>query len=590
MVASDDVEDFLSSCFVSAVKSLSGFSLERVDFDVPHATEYGDLTTNVAMATFAQLDQQLKAQYTSPRAWASAITDKIYELNTNFEHKLVVAGPGFINIFLKFDVKLSRLIDLLTPIACDVGGQTYIVEYSSPNVAKPFTVGHLRSTVIGDAIANLLKAVGYKVRRDNHLGDWGTQFAKQIVAIEKWSSWEAIARTQNPIKEMVALYVRFHQEAERDPSLETEARAIFVNMEAGDEHYLQLWQEIVQLSLTEFERIYNILGVRFDENDGRGYGESFARDKTDAVVAELRQKELLHESEGAQVVLFPEGEKLPPFLILKKDGSTLYQTRDLAMDRWRRETYGPDIVVINEVGREQTLNFRQLYRVEEMLGWFKPGQRIHVAHGLYRFADRKMSTRKGEVVWLDDIIEQARARVREIASEELTPQDVDAIAVGAIKWNDLMREPILDITFDFTAAINLNGNCGPYMQYTACRAVSVLKKANLTVLNQNDRKSAVYRENLQSLLQNVTAETWSQEEWRVVDKIAVYKRAKARAAANLAPNILAVYLYELAQSFNNYYVQQKIGNDQARLTLTALVVWVLEEGLGILGIRIPEKM
>ena len=290
------------------------------------------------------------------------------------------------------------------------------------------------------------------------------------------------------------------------------------------------------------------------------------------------------------MVLFPEGEKLPPFLILKKDGSTLYQTRDLAMDRWRRETYGPDVVVINEVGREQTLNFRQLYRVEEMLDWFKPGQRIHVAHGLYRFADRKMSTRKGEVVWLDDIIEQARARVREIASEELTPQDVDAIAVGAIKWNDLMREPILDITFDFTAAINLNGNCGPYMQYTACRAVSVLKKANLTVLNQNDRKSAVYRENLQSLLQNVTAETWRQEEWRVADKIAVYKRAKARAAANLAPNILAVYLYELAQSFNNYYVQQKIGNDQARLTLTALAVWVLEEGLGILGIRIPEKM
>ena len=585
----------LDMCLYQAGVAVLGGNLDRGDVWIwrrPEREQFGDWTTNVAMQVFSRLEPEKKKLYQSPLGLAEKIADKLKDDTglKSFLERIEILPPDFINLYLNNQSKVQLLAEMVTKSREKIIGRRVIVEYSSPNIAKPFTVGHLRSTVIGQAVANLLEATGWRVYRDNHLGDWGTQFGKQVVAIEKWGNWEEIEQSETPIRELVALYVKFHQEAEKDSTLEEEARQVFAQMEQGNEKYLSLWQKIIDLSMKEFGRIYDYLGVHFTENDGLGYGESFVRDKTDGVVQELREKGLLRESQGAQVVDFPDEKNWPAFLILKQDGSTLYQTRDLAMDKWRRETYGPEIKVINEVGREQSLYFQQLYRLEERLGWYRPGQRVHVGHGLYRFKDRKMSTRRGDVVWLDDLLREIESKVAQMSKEQLSENDKRIIAAGALVWNDVSREPMSDIAFDFQAMLNLKGNSGPYMQYTAVRVQSVLQKGENEPVNGKKLKELINREKIEKILRSSAMDEWSDDEMRLVGKLLRYNEVVWQAADNLAPYVLANYLYEVAQEFNNFYAQSKIVGDERRMTLTAVVGLVLSDGLGILGIQIPSKM
>ena len=346
----------------------------QVKFNRPSQEGFGDLTTSTGLETYQFLSPSLKSKFSQPRLWSVYLLAELEKhlpmaLSTLIE-RTEVAGPGFINIFFNKTAKIRLWQDNLTALATPVKKrpQKVIVEFSSPNIAKSFTVGHLRSTIIGSAIANLLGSQGYQIIRDNHLGDWGTQFGKQVVAIEHWGDWQAIEHSREPIRELVALYIRFHEEAAANPELEDEARLVFTKMEQGDEKYLSMWQKIVDLSMKEFNQFYQEMQVEFDENGGKGYGESYFCDKMEIVVEQLREKKLLKKSRGAWIVEFPPADKLPPLMILKQDGSTLYATRDLATDYYRLQKYGQGLMIINEVGKEQSLYFKQLFALERLLG------------------------------------------------------------------------------------------------------------------------------------------------------------------------------------------------------------------------------
>lgn len=534
---------------------------DNININLEHPADFihGDYSSNVAMVVATQVGM-------SPNELAKAIKT---ELNRNLPQeveKVEVAGPGFINFYLSKKFFIDSLKEILTKREKygenNLGeGKKVIVEYSSPNIAKPFSIGHLRSTIIGDAVANLLAMSGYKVIRDNHLGDWGTQFGKLIVAIKKWGDFEAIKKSDNPIKDLVALYVRFHDEAENDERLEIEGRDAFAKLENGDKEAREIWQTCIDLSLKEFSSIYKRLGVKFDTE----YGESFFVDKIKPVYDELIKHNLLVESEGAKVVMFDEETKLPPLIVEKSDGSTIYAMRDLAADLWRKHEYEPDLI-INEVGAEQSLYFQQLFKVEELLGWYKNGERVHVSHGMYRFKDGKMSTRKGNVIWLEDVLSEAVRRASEFNSSV-----AEEVGIGAIKYNDLKRESRIDIMFDWEEILNLKGNSGPYLQYTYARTCSILEKAG----GMKEAKVADDPGIIEKMLHRFPG---------VVE----------RATIEYAPHHICTYLYGLASAFNSYYASNQIVSDEPtshyRVALTAAVGQVLKNGLTLLGIESPEKM
>jgi arginyl-tRNA synthetase len=430
------------------------------------------------------------------------------------------------------------------------------------------------------------------VYRDNHLGDGGTQFGKQIYAIKEWGDEEQISQAENPVKELVKLYVKFHQEAEADPSLVDEGRAWFKKLEEGDAEARRLWQRCIEWSWQEFEKIYDLLDVEFTENQGRGYGESYFEDKMEPVIAELEEAGLLTDSEGAKLVFFPD-DKYPPLMIVKKDGTTLYATRDLATDKFRLEQYPPLEMIVNEVGAEQSLYFQQIFEIEQMLGWYQPGQRVHLGHGMYRFKDKKMSTRKGNVIWLADVLGQAFERVQNRAEKPLDDETSWKIAVSAIKWQDLHREAKKNIVFDYDQMLSLEGNSGPYMQYTQVRSQSVIRKAERSITKPID--TLLNRE--VGLSQNSQV---SPEVGDLLRNLYQYCEIVTHTADELAPHHLATYLYQLAQNFNTFYNQHQIvpngetaeWDDQhlLRLQLTAAVSKVLEHGLGLLGIETVERM
>jgi arginyl-tRNA synthetase len=466
------------------------------------------------------------------------------------------------------------------------------------------------------------------VLRDNHLGDWGTQFGKQIYAIKnlglesKAANIAQIEASENPVKELVKLYVEFHEKAEVDPSLEDSARAWFTRLEQGDTEARALWQQCIDWSFVEFERIYQRLGVSFYDGfaGGRGLGESFFEDKMGAVLAELEEKlgpkGQYQESKCAKLVFFPNDE-LPPLMILKQDGSTLYATRDLATDRYRLQEFGPDVLIVNEVGAEQSLYFKQIYRTEELLGWFTPGQRVHVKHGLYRFKDKKMSTRKGNVIWLEDVLEEAHKRAFSLGKNEYTFEEFEVlnrslkkspaaqkhslkvaehwntsekISIGALKWNDLKRSAHLNVTFDWDEILNMQGNSGPYMQYTYVRTRSILSKAE-----------SMHALQIDTLLNGAMhlQKRYTTDERKILRLLAEYFDIVRFAAAEYAPHHLCTYLYELAQAFNAFYNKEQVlevedgvltQNAHFRIALTATVGMVLQNGLQILGIQTVDRM
>ena len=598
------------------VKELTGADVVP-NLEHPKDERHGDYSTNVAMIVF-KVSKDAKASKREPE-WKTPL-DLAREianiLNTSYLipntlSRAEALPPGFINFWLSEKYLLENIKSVLEEkekfgSKKEDPNKKVVVEYSSPNIAKPFTVGHLRSTIIGDAIANLLEANGWRVYRDNHLGDWGTQFGKQIYAIKTWGDEEKIETSQNPVKELVALYVKFHEEAEKNPELEDRAREWFKKLEESDSQARRLWKKCVEWSLKEFQKIYDQLGIMFTENNGIGYGESFFEDKMQGIIKELENKGILKESEGAKLVFFPE-DKYPPLMIVKKDGATLYATRDLATDKFRLNKYGKDVVIINEVGIEQSLYFKQLFEVEKMLGWVKDEQRIHLKHGHYRFKDEKMSTRKGNVIWLEEVLEEAVRRAYKLASdasinvnyedpalvkqkletnkrnrfdhlmgEEEARNTAKDVAIGAIKWNDLKRTSGQDIVFDWDEILNMEGNSDPYIQYTYVRTQSVLSKV------KNDISFA--RSHLAKL---------EVEEESILRAVHRFPEVVEEAAESFAPNLLCNYLFDLTQKFNLFYQKHKIlesDEREFRLILTQAVGQVIKNGLYLLGIRAPERM
>ncbi len=558
---------------------------QPIKLEKPSNPDFGDLSTNLAMLAYAKLSES----FHSPKDLAQSLIDKI---KIHDQQKIIkelnIAGPGFINLTLADKYFLQSLENLTrekTATFTDLGqGKSAIVEYSSPNIAKPFTVGHLRSTIIGDSIANLLEASGYKVFRDNHLGDWGTQFGKQIVAIKKYGDEEQIAKSSNPVKELVALYVKFHQEAESDLSLEDEARLWFQKLEQGDEEALRLWQKCIDWSFKEFEQIYQQLGVSFTENNGRGYGESFFEPMLAPLIEELQAKGLAKTGEQGAILIFYPNDELSPLMIAKKDGSTLYATRDLATDKWRLENTryqnadGSAPLVINEVGAEQAFYFKQLYRAEELLGWYSKGQRVHVKHGLYRFKEGKMSTRKGNVIWLQEVLAKAKEKALAFTKDEAV---AEAVGIAALKWNDLKRKSDLNINFDWEEILNLQGNSGPYMLYTYARATSVLRKNE-----EAGEASAANKQAAELELEPL--------EKQLIALFEDFPEVVARASSEFAPHQLCNYLFELAQSFNSFYNKHQILKDlekkELRLRIVEQSATILNQGLALLGIKTLAQM
>ncbi|MDR1210266.1 MAG: arginine--tRNA ligase [Clostridiales bacterium] len=452
-------------------------------------------------------------------------------------------------------------------------GKTIVIDYSSPNIAKNFHVGHLRSTVIGGALTRIFRAVGANVVGVNHLGDWGTQFGKLIVGYLSHSSEKAVER--GGISELQRVYVQYHEDAEKDPSLDDTARAWFIRLQNGDPEAVRLWSWFRELSLREFEMIYERLGVTFDAVTG----ESFYNDKMSAVVDELRAKNLLTESDGAMVVRL-EDYGMPPCLILRGDGGTLYPTRDIAAAQYRRTVYGFD-KCLYVTALDQTLHFAQWFKVAELMDDSYADKLAHIPFGLVSLPEGSLSTRKGRVVMMEDLLNEAVRAARSIIDER-SPNlaDKDAVAekigVGAVIFNDLYNNRIKDVVFSLERMISFEGETGPYLQYTYARASSVTRKAGVTG-----------ETNYSALSEPLSFD--------VVKLLSRFPNAVAEAAEKYEPYIISRYLIKLAQVFNRFYHEIRIlsaseSERPARLALAAAVKNVIGDGLRIIGVSVVDEM
>lgn len=512
----------------------------------------------------------------APNMIAQEIADKIPE--SPDLSKVEAAGP-YVNFYVdkeQFAKEVLNKIGENYGASNDGEGKTICIDYSSPNVAKNFHVGHLRTTIIGNSLYHIFTKLGYHVERINHLGDWGTQFGKLIVAYKKWGSKEAVE--EKGIPELLDLYVRFHKEAEEDDSLNDQAREWFVKMEQGDEEALSIWEWFKDISLKEYKRIYKILNLDFDHYTG----ESFYRDKTGAVVEELKEKGLLKESQGAMIVDLDDYD-MAPCLITKKDGSSIYATRDLAAIFYRKNTYHFD-KCIYVTGLEQKLHFAQVFKVVELMGyeWAKE-QLIHVPYGLVSLEGGKLSTRSGNIVYAEDILKESVSKIKEIIDEKNPDlQDKDEVAhkvgIGAIIFNDLYNQRIKDVTFTWEKIHSFDGETGPYVQYTYARAASVLRKTGLSQVGDIDT----------SLITDDTSIA-------LLKEIEKYPAAIKTAADRLEPSVISRYVMGVAQAFNRFYHENQCNVEdenlmKARVKLVILAKDIIEDGLGLLGIQCPEQM
>ncbi len=457
--------------------------------------------------------------------------------------------------------------------ASDEGaGRTVCIDYSSVNIAKPFHIGHLSTTVLGSALYKLHKFLGYRPVGINHLGDYGTQFGKLISAYKRWGSREEIEK--GGLRALNALYVRFHEEAEKDPSLDDEARAFFKQIEEKDPEAVALFEWFKELTLKDVGRIYELLDVHFDS----WAGESFYNDKMEPVVAELREKGLLKESDGAQIVDLEE-YGMPPCIILRSDGASLYATRDIAAAIYRKNTYD-FYKCLYVVAYQQNLHFKQFFKVLELMGkdWAK--DLVHVAYGMVSLEEGSMSTRKGRVVYLEDVIEKCIAKAQDIIAEknpalENRAQIARTVGVGAVIFGALYNNKIKDITFSYDKVLNFEGETSCYVQYTCARANSVLEKGGR--------------------VKSFSAKNVCPQEFEVVKQLAEFPATLHDALEKYEPCFVARYAVDLAQKFNKFYFDCSIlnaeeGTREFRLALTEATLCTLRNALAILGIGVPDKM
>ena len=533
----------------------------------PKSSELGD----IAFPAFSLAKTERKA----PQIIAADIAEKI---DTTHFDKVVATGP-YVNFFLSKAEISGQVIKEVIKDGADYGqqnegnGKNVTIDLSSPNIAKPFSVGHLRSTVIGDALSNIFRKIGYNTIKINHLGDWGKQFGLLMVAYKKWGSQEAVEA--NPIDELLKLYVRINAEIENDPSLDEEGRLWFKKLEDGDPEATELWQWFRDESLTEFNRIYELLGVEFDSLNG----EAFYNDKMDEGIQILEEKGLLQESKGASIVDL-EDFNLPPAMIKKSDGATLYITRDIATAIYRARTYN-FVKNVYVVGQEQANHFRQLKAVLKKMGFDWSDDMIHVDFGLVTKNRQKLSTRKGNIILLEPTLLEAISRAKsQIEAKNPDLENKEAVAravgVGAVKFYDLKTDRRNGYDFDLEAMVSFEGETGPYIQYAYARIQSILRKANF----QPDAE-ATYSLN-------------DPESWEIIKLLQDFGRVVKRAADNYEPSLIAKYSISLAQAFNKYYAHTRILDESperdSRLALSYSTAIVLKEALRLLGVEAPEKM
>lgn len=555
------------------ISHLTGLEKEAVSaaFEIPPNSEMGDL----AFPCFPLAKIMRKA----PPIIAKELAEKFPECD--FIEKTEAAG-GYLNFFYSKGEFAKESLGEIFDKGDDYGksdmgeGKTVIVEFSSPNIAKPFHIGHLFSTAVGNSLDKIYSFLGYKTEKINHLGDWGTQFGKLISAYKRWGNPEVIEK--DPIKELLKIYVKFHEEAKNQPELEDEAREYFRLLESGDEETTSLWKYFREISLLEFKKVYDMLNITFDSYNG----ESFYSDKMDEVVEMLRDKNLLVKSEGAMVVDLSE-ENMPPCMILKSNGTTIYATRDLAAAIYRHRTYNfyKNIYV---VGTPQALHFKQIFAVLKKLCGDWADDCVHVGFGLVKFPDKKLSTRDGDVVFLEDVLNESVSKTLGIIKEN-SPELEDAekvaekVGIGAILYTFLKNNREKDIVFSWDSMLDFEGESGPYVQYSYARGRSILRRSNI------DPSGADY-----SLL---TSDT----EYELIKQLSKYGEAVAAAADKNEPFYVNRYVTSVAKLFNKFYNSNPILKDdvpenvkKARLALVSASTLVIKSALGLLGIETVEKM
>ena len=563
-----DEKQLVSQALSAAIDGVLGVEQIAAIIEKPKSSDLGDL----AFPAF-QLAKTLRK---SPQIIAGEIAEKI---DTKGFEKVIAVGP-YVNFFLDKNATASEVIREVLAEGEHYGdanigeGGNVPIDMSAPNIAKPFSIGHLRSTVIGDSIAKIYEKLGYQPIKINHLGDWGKQFGLLITAYKKYGDEATI--TANPIDELLKLYVKINAEAKEDSEVDEEGRQWFLKMEQGDEEALRIWKWFSDVSLIEFNRIYGKLGVTFDHF----MGESFYSDKMDAIVEDLENKNLLHESKGALIVDL-EKYNLNPALIKKTDGATLYITRDLATAAYRKKTFN-FVKSLYVVGGEQTNHFKQLKAVLKEAGYDWSDDMVHVPFGMVTQGGKKFSTRKGHVVKLEMALDEAVDRAeKQIEAKNPNLENKEEVAkqvgVGAVKFYDLKTDRNNGYDFDLDEMVSFEGETGPYVQYAHARIQSILRKANRKVN-----------------IDNISLVVSDAEAWEIVKALKEFPNIVKRAADNYEPSIIAKYAISLAQAFNKYYAHVRILEDDAqldgRLAVISATSIVLKEALRLLGVAAPENM
>jgi len=552
---------------------------DNLEKDVEVTIEYPppEIEADLAIPCFPYARILKKA----PAKISQEIAQKTELKKDDFIEKIESVG-GYLNFFLNKNRLLKEVFTDFENYGQEYGssnvgkGKTMVIDYSSPNLAKPFSVGNVRSTIIGQAIYNIYKTLGYRVIGINHLGDWGTQFGKLIYACQRWGVAERIEK--NPTRELYLLYVRFHEESEEHPEIEEEARKYFKRLESGDPEIKKIWEKLVQLSMEELKRTYHKLGIEFDLY----LGESFYNDKTSEAIQLVEKSGIAKRDEdGALLVPLEEYGISTPLLLQKSDGATLYATREIASLLYRMKEFEPDLLIY-VVGGEQKLHFQQCFKVLELLGF--DVQAVHVDFGLVSLKDGKMSTRQGRVIFLEDLLKESYDRVMQILDEkrpDLTPEEkvhiAEVVGYGAIIFNDLSQNRIKNVVFDWDRMLSFDGDTAPYLQYSYARTRSILRKADVEP-------------------QYIPLLLTEQREIDLVKSLARFPEYIRTAAENFAPHFIAQYLLDISKQFSAFYQEipvLKAGDKElvkARLGLIKAYSMVIKEGLSLLGIEVLERM